>query len=148
MINLKNELAAEFLFDPRRGNPYFLKGKISVKAPYAPDGQKVVFYDSQGRQLLTVFVSESSFCNDDGVCNDERGESKQTCPNDCRGVVAPPPVEKEGLSAMVWTLIVLAMVAVGAGGWYGWRRWKKIKKLRNLEVGEIDKKSEFTDRLG
>src|SRR3989344_8941156 len=74
VINLKGEVAKTFQFDPRQGSPAFLKGKISVKAPYFADGQKVVFYDNQGDALLTIFVSESSFCNDDGICNADVGE--------------------------------------------------------------------------
>src|SRR3989344_5437411 len=62
IINLNDRVAGTFVFDPRRGDPSFLKGKVSVKAPYAADGQKAVFYDAQGSQLLTIFVSESTFC--------------------------------------------------------------------------------------
>ena len=139
IINLKNEVTAEFLFDPRRGDPDFLKGKISVKAPYVPDGQKVVFYDSQGRQLLTVFVSESSFCNDDGVCNFDRGENENTCPNDCKGVAATPPRSDEGfLSTNVMILITLVVAMLAAGGWYTWRKWRKVKYVQE---------NEFTDKL-
>ncbi|MBI4158307.1 MAG: hypothetical protein HY505_01645 [Candidatus Yanofskybacteria bacterium] len=127
IINLKNEVSTDFLFDPRQGNPDFLKGKISVKAPYVPDAQKVVFYDAQDKSLLTIFVSESSFCNDDGVCNDDRGEDYLTCSNDCRGVVAPPSPEQEtgGQGGMLMSAIyVLIILGVGVGGWYGWKWWK------------------------
>ncbi|OGN02625.1 MAG: hypothetical protein A2655_02790 [Candidatus Yanofskybacteria bacterium RIFCSPHIGHO2_01_FULL_43_42] len=140
IINLKNGVAAEFLFDPKRGNPDFLKGKISVKAPYAPDGQKAVFYDSQGKILLTVFVSESSFCNDDGTCNSDRGESEQTCPNDCRSAVPVPPpnLDKGFLSANVVILITLVIAILAAGGWYVWRRREKAKHIQE---------NEFTDKF-
>ena len=141
VVNLKGETAATFKFDPRRGNPNFLKGKISVKAPYVSDGQKVIFYDAQNGPLVTVFVSESSFCNDDGVCNSERGEDGKTCPNDCAGtpVPIPPPVEGKGLSGMVWTLIVLILALVGVGGWYGWRWWQKKRTAVQPD--------QFTDKL-
>ena len=74
IVNFKGEISKTFQFDPKQGNPNFVKGKILVKAPYLPDGQKVNFYNAQGNQLLSVFVSDSSFCNDDGVCNATVGE--------------------------------------------------------------------------
>ena len=144
VINIKGETTATFKFDPRRGNPDFLKGKISVKAPYVADGQKVVFYDSQNRQLLTIFVSESSFCNDDGICNSERGEDEKTCPADCKAATPVPtpvqPVSGEGgLSGTTIVLIALALAAAGAGGWYGWRRWQKKKAMTQID--------QFTNKL-
>ena len=136
VVNLLGQVAETFQFDPRGGSSNFLKGKISVKAPYVPDAQKVVFYDVQGRTLVTIFVSESSFCNDDGVCNSDRGEDEITCPNDCRGLPTTnnqqPTTDGRGLSGTVWTLIISALAVLGGGGWYVWRKWKETKKLRNL----------------
>ena len=139
VINFKNKVAAEFLFDPRRGNPDFLKGKISIKAPYVSDGQKTVFYDSQGKTLLTIPVSESSFCDDDGVCNFDRGEYEDTCPNDCAGVTPPPqPLDGEDgywrdgmLMAIIYILIIAGAVL---GGWYGWRRYKARKEALQAQL--------------
>src|SRR3989338_4457419 len=78
IITLSNQVASTFRFDPSRGDLTFSKGKISVKAPYAANGQKAVFYDAENKQLLTSFVNESSFCNEDGVCNTDRGEDETT----------------------------------------------------------------------
>lgn len=133
IINLNNQVAGIFQFDPRRDAPGFLKGKISVKAPYVPDGQKAVFYDAQGNQLLTIFVSESSFCNDDGVCNVDNGEDEKTCPADCKGVTPLPPIPEEpgggqgGVpAAFIYVLIIAGVVL---GGWFGWKWWQKRKEL-------------------
>ena len=144
VVNLKGETAATFKFDPRRGNPAFLKGKISVKAPYAPDGKKVVFYDVQDKPLLAIFVDESSFCNDDGICNVDRGEDKKTCPNDCAGVLPttlPPPYEKGPAASGLTTWIILTLVFVGAGlgGWYWWKWWQKKKAATQI--------NQFTNKL-
>jgi len=138
IINLKNEVATQFLFDPRRGNPDFLKGKISVKAPYIADGQKVVFYDAQAKPLLTVFVSESSFCDDDGVCNSDRGEDLQTCPNDCKTLPTAngqqPTTDGSGQGGILMAAIYVLITAGAAlGGWYGWKRWKKVKNVGENE---------------
>lgn len=128
IINFNGQVAGTFVFDPRRGDPSFLKGKLLVKAPYAPDGEKAVFYDNQGNQLLTIFVSESSFCNDDGVCNTDNGEDQNTCPADCKGVTPLPPITDNtgsGQGGILMNLIyVLIMAGAGLGGWYGWKWWK------------------------
>lgn len=145
VINLLNQTVATFQFDPRGGNINFVRGKISVKAPYLPDGQKVVFYDSQNRQLLTIFVSDNSFCNDDAVCNFDRGEDEKTCPNDCIGATPLPlPGEEEegggpvsGVNVIILSILVVAFLAVG--GWYAWRRWRKVKYVQE---------NQFTNKLG
>ena len=113
-----------------------------MKAPYIPDGQKAVFYDSQGRVLLTIFVSDSSFCNDDWTCNSEKGEDEKTCPNDCTALSTiddqqPTAGENEGFSPMIlWSLLT---VLAAVGGWYVWRRWKKAKYVQE---------DQFTNKLG
>lgn len=137
VVNLSNKVAATFLFDPRQGNPKFLKGKISVKAPYFPDGQKVNFYDGQGNQLLSIFVSESSFCNDDGVCNPDVGEDSKTCPSDCK-IATPVPTTSAGPSmgngktGLVWGLIYI-IIGVGLAGGL-WYFFKKRKDLSMIEA--------------
>src|SRR3989344_2374670 len=158
VINLKGEVAKTFQFDPRHGDPKFLKGTLSVKAPYVSDGQKVNFYDGQGNQLLSIFVSESSFCNDDGVCRSEVGEDAKTCPSDCKTVTpvpttitTEPPAGGGGmLKGIIYLIIGLGMV----GGWYGgsaiWRRWKKSrnpipKPMAEIPIAEGDR--EKIDKL-
>lgn len=135
IVNLKGEVANTFQFDPRRSNPQFLKGTLSVKAPYVPDGQKAVFYNSQGQSLLSIFVSDSSFCNDDGVCNSDVGEDRKTCPNDCKAVILTPPVEPHiGQSDVIKILIYLIIgLGVVAGGWFGWKWWKHKKEAQTIE---------------
>ncbi len=129
VINLKGEIAKTFQFDPHQGNSKFLKGKISVKAPYAPDGQKVNFYDGQGNQLLSIFVSESSFCNDDGVCNADVGEDAKTCPSDCKQVLPVPVASPDilsgaGTSGVLKGIIYLIIGLAIAGGFWWWRKRK------------------------
>lgn len=135
VVNLKGEVAATFQFDPRQGNPKFLKGKISVKAPYVPDGQKVNFYNTQGNQLLSIFVSESSFCNDDGVCNSAVGEDTKTCPSDCKTATPVPTIPavlpgSGGASGVLQGLIYL-IIGLGLAGGFWW--WKKRKSSQTME---------------
>ena len=133
IITFNDQVAGTFVFDPRRGNPSFLKGKLSVKAPYVPDGEKAVFYDAQGNQLLTIFVSESSFCNDDGVCNTDNGEDENTCPADCKGVTPLPSVSEEpgGGQDAVPTVFIYVLIIAGAvlGGLWYWFRKKNESSL-------------------
>lgn len=136
IINLKGEVAGTFQFDPRQGNPQFLKGKIAVKAPYVPDGEKAVFYDSQGRSLLTVFVSESSFCNDDGVCNSDVGEDTKTCPSDCRILTSVPTVSTEPSADNGKTGLVRGIVYIIVGVGLAGGLWYFLKKRKDLSTSE------------
>ncbi len=142
VVNLKGEIARTFQFDPRHGDPKFLKGKISVKAPYAPDGQKVIFYNNQNQSLLTIFVSESSFCNDDGVCNADVGEDHTTCPSDCK-VATPPPAggstattePSAGLGGGLLKGIIYLIIGLGIVGGFWWWRKRKMNQGRELPSG-------------
>ena len=138
VINLKGEVAETFQFDPRQGNPNFLKGTLSVKVPYLPDGQKVSFYDGQGNQLLSIFVSDSSFCNDDGACNSDTGEDVKTCPSDCKSLATPVatpsvgPIAGGGGTSGVIKGIIYLIIGLGiTGGWFGWKWWQKRKQSQN-----------------
>lgn len=91
ILNAAGEVAGHFVFDPKQGDVKFTKGKVSVKAPYVADGEKAIFYDSQNNPVLTIFVSDSSFCNDDGICNADKGEDSLSCPKDCKQTLPAPP---------------------------------------------------------
>lgn len=91
IINVLGGVANSFIFDPRGGDMSFTKGKISVEAPYVADGQKAVFFDAQNKPILTVPVSDSSFCDDNGICDSERGEDFYSCPRDCKQQTLPVP---------------------------------------------------------
>lgn len=138
VINLKGEVASTFQFDPKQGNPNFLKGILLVKAPYFPDGQKVNFYNAQGSQLLSISVSESSFCNDDGVCNPDVGEDTKTCPSDCKTATPVPVVSNQPSagwgSGVLKVIIYLIIGVVIAGGWFGWKWWQKRKQSSAIEM--------------
>ncbi|KKW02628.1 MAG: hypothetical protein UY36_C0005G0012 [Parcubacteria group bacterium GW2011_GWA1_49_11] len=131
VINFMGEIADHFAFDPKAGDVKFTKGKISVKAPYIADGDKVVFYDSRNLAVLTVNVSGSSFCNDDGVCNDEKGEDSSSCPKDCKQSLPAPPVTpavtaegEGGTSLLAGILYALAGLVLFGGLWFFLKRRK------------------------
>ena len=124
IINFAGEIAANFQFNPKQG-------KNSVNATYIADGQKVVFYDSQNQPVLTIPVSDSSFCNDDGICNADRGEDSLSCPKDCKQSLPVPivttPTPSVGGSNGLWSGILYALgglVLLGLGWWFFKRRGK------------------------
>ncbi len=129
VINMVGAVADNFTFDPKQGNPKFTVGKISVKAPYVADGQRVVFYDNQNQPVLTISVSDSSFCNDDGICNADRGEDSLSCPKDCKqSLPAPPtitPTASPASSSGLWAGIlytILGILLIGLVWWLFKRR--------------------------
>lgn len=131
IINLKSQTVKTFGFDPRGGNPAFTAGKIQVKAPYVPDGMRASFYNSQGEQLVTVFVTEGSICNDDGFCDSTAGENENVCANDCMKSTptpmanAEPPSFNDESNILNFILYIVGGAAVGLGAWFGWKWWKK-----------------------
>lgn len=86
IVNFKNSVADNFSFDPQKGNRSFTRGKISVNAPYSGDASRVDFYDSQNKFVLSVSLSASAVCNDNGICEEKFGENSYTCPSDCGSI--------------------------------------------------------------
>jgi len=135
LVNFKFEIVKEILFDPKRGNAEFKQGKITVKAPYLPDGLKANFYDHQNNQLVSIFINTGSICNDDDFCNNSAGENETTCPNDCKRTRTPAPFSAnevaafdEGLDIMTLITYSVGGLIVLAGAWFGWKWWKKRKE--------------------
>lgn len=137
IVNFKSEVVKTFQFDPQRGDPRFLKGKVSVRGPYAADALKASFYDGQGKQLLSVFVSQASICDNSGLCDSEAGENEQICPNECKKPrittpqgtrLPPPPVSDEGPDITTILTYVVGGVGVAVVAWFGWKWWRKRRE--------------------
>ncbi len=121
IINFPGEIASHFTFDPKQGDTNFVQGKITVKAPYVADAQKSIFYDAQNQPLLTISLGESSFCNDDGICNEDRGEDSLSCPKDCKQSLPAPPTTSPApstsnssgiVSGIIYTVIGIILLGV------------------------------------
>jgi hypothetical protein len=131
VINSLNKTEATFKFDPRQGSQTFVRGKISVKGPRFADAQKVNFYNDKDQLLLTLDVSGSSFCNDDGICNSDFGENHNNCPNDCKLLpkptpsASPSPATSGGFPSAVFVVIAVVVVAIVV-----WLVWFIIKKRK------------------
>ncbi len=117
VITFAGQVGAQFKFDPRNGDANFERGKITVKAPYISDAQRVIFYDPQHNAILTIPVEASSFCNDDGFCNADRGEDYKSCSRDCRAGVLPEPTQTAGPvsrsgGSYPWVGIIYSIIGV------------------------------------
>ncbi len=117
VFGVNGDKIAEALFKiPTSSMP---RGPVIVRAPYFANAGKVVFLNSKGVQLLTVSVAESSFCNDDKVCNADVGEDWKNCRNDCvqpavtlpsASPSATPVPQEQGSNFM--QIVVLAVFAI------------------------------------
>lgn len=84
-----------FWFDkPTTFVPAEGKSILDIRAPFFANADHVTFFSASGKKLFTISVSGSSFCNDNGVCNKDVGESSLNCPNDC------PPIPGEELQVI------------------------------------------------
>ena len=77
MISGKGEILASYPFVPS------LSGTQSVTIPYDPRGYGVHIYNDRGADVLTIDISGSRVCNDNGVCDSDAGEDSLSCPTDC-----------------------------------------------------------------
>src|SRR3989344_3456105 len=137
VLNFKGETVKTFLFDPKGGRSGFTAGKIVVKGPYVSDGLRVQFYDNQGKQTVTIFVSMSAVCNDDNLCDTAGGESEKNCSSDCKKPRATPvPAASVEPTSGFFTdfdlnsilIYVVGGVGVAVLAWFGWKWWKKRKE--------------------
>ncbi|HWA64601.1 MAG TPA: hypothetical protein VG866_02010, partial [Candidatus Paceibacterota bacterium] len=132
ILNFSGQVGAHFVFDPRQGDTHFTEGKLSVSAPYVADGDRAVFYDSQNNPLLTISISQSSYCNDDGICNADNGEDSLSCPKDCKQTLpAPPPTQNQQSGGTDSSGIISGLLYIGAGVvmivGYWWYRRRRAK---------------------
>ncbi|HVZ11310.1 MAG TPA: hypothetical protein VG941_02775 [Candidatus Paceibacterota bacterium] len=130
ILNFSGQVGAHFVFDPRQGDIHFTEGKLSVTAPYVADGDRAVFYDSQNNPLLTISISQSSYCNDDGICNADNGEDSLSCPKDCKQTLPAPPPTQNQQSGSNSSGIISGLLYAGAGvvviiGYWWYRRRAK-----------------------
>lgn len=137
VLDVKNNVAKTFEFDPQKGNSNFKTGKVVVKAPYVPNGLRVIFYDNNNNNLVSVFVIGGSLCNDDDVCSAGAGENENNCPNDCKKQKTPTPTpiiaEEPGLlggdsgltSILIYVFVGLGVLVIA---WFGWKWWRKRRE--------------------
>ena len=126
VIGISGSIIGNFKF-----NPPVAKGKVSVKGPHFSNASKVNFYNDKDELLLTVQVSESSVCNEDGVCNSDTGEDSQNCSNDCKATPTETPKDQPSLLGRIFSLTNLLGLTVAAILIFLFR-WLKRKKQNVL----------------
>jgi hypothetical protein len=143
VVNFLNKVGMSVNFDPQQGNPNFRSGSFSVEIPYVADGREVNFYNGQNRKLLTVPVSDTSFCDDDTACETEFGEDYLNCPYDCKEAILPGPGQaspsvpdqsgengQSGRNYLIWIIIGAGILAGTAVYLF---RWLKSRSNRSAD---------------
>ena len=141
IVSIKGVKLVEIKFDPGIQLAEKTVGKLTVTAPYFANARDVNIYDNQEKILISIPVGETSFCNDDKICDSDIGENYSNCPNDCTSssllvvtpspsVMATPETGKTSslLSAILYILAGLALV----GGYFGWRWYQKRNFNNNI----------------
>jgi hypothetical protein len=90
----KKSLARFWFHTPQTFVPAKQKSVLSVSAPYFANADHVTFFRQNGTPLFTIDVSGSSFCDDNGACNSDRGENGRNCPHDCP-LTEETPIKEE-----------------------------------------------------
>ena len=93
VVNIKNKEDARFGFMAPTTTVVALgKSLLSVWGPMFADADHVSFYTRSNKHLFDISVKDSSFCNDNNICDETIGENGRNCPNDCH---TPPPSNQE-----------------------------------------------------
>jgi hypothetical protein len=132
----------EVEFDPGIQLAGKTSGKLTVLMPYFANAKDINIYDNKRSILISIPVGETSFCNDDKICDSDVGENYINCSNDCTSSslatvspsASPTALPKTGktsslLSAILYVLGGLVIV----GGYFGWR-WYQKKNLNNITI--------------
>ncbi len=115
ILDVQGRTVAQFSFD-------LVQGANTVFAPYRADAAQARFSDAQHQTLLSVDISGSSFCNDNGACEPETGEDVANCPRDCVGVPAAPAHNRH----VVWLALGAAVALIVGGAWLRVRARKAV----------------------
>lgn len=142
IVSIKGVKLAEVKLDPGVQLAGKTIGKLTVTLPYFANAKDVNIYDNQRRILISIAVSESSFCNEDKICDSDVGENYNNCVNDCTSSsllavtpsASPTALPEAGktsslLSAILYMLGGLVIV----GGYFGWR-WYQKRNLNNTII--------------
>jgi len=76
--------------------PVVVAGKLTpvlLRVPYFPNAARIYIFQGS-TPLLTIDVSPSLLCWENGLCEIALGENSEYCPSDCQGGVLPPPPQE------------------------------------------------------
>lgn len=83
VMSFRNEVLSKFHFQ-------LALGENEVEAPHFPNNRLIRFFSSQGALLLELDVQDSASCNENNMCQKDRGENPLNCPYDCNGSKPAP----------------------------------------------------------
>ena len=142
VISIGGVKLAEVIIDPGAQLIGKTSGKLTVTLPYFANTKDINIYDNKRGILISIPVGETSFCNDDKICDSDIGENYNNCPNDCTSTslatatpsasptaILEPSKTSPLLSAILYILGGLVIV----GGYFGWR-WYQKKNLNNITI--------------
>lgn len=131
VVSIRGVVLGSFNFVPTQLLSGQQKGKIVVRAPYFANAKEVAIYNNAGQLVIRVPVIESSFCNEDNICDIDVGENYVNCSNDCKEPATPTPISTPVLAppddnssfgeAFLYIFGGLAIV----GAWLGFRWWQR-----------------------
>ena len=141
VISVKGVKLTEIKFDPGLTLVGKTAGKLVIALPYFANAKDVNIYDNQEKILISIPVGETSFCNDDKICDSDVGENYNNCPNDCTSssllAVTPSPSttaipETGKTSSLLSAILYILGGLVIAGGYFGWRWYQKRNFNNNI----------------
>lgn len=89
VLNSRNAIIYSQMVDPAALAQH--NGDLAI--PYNNSGTTVVFTNASGGTPLSIDLSGSRVCDDNGSCDSPYGENAHTCPGDCGSIsYSSPPV--------------------------------------------------------
>jgi hypothetical protein len=99
IIGVRGNMLGSFGFDdPKTVVPALGKSVFDVYTPFFANGTRALISTKEGKKLLELSLSGTSFCNDNAVCDTDVGENFVNCANDCPApeVLTPIPQTNDG----------------------------------------------------
>ncbi len=69
--------------------------------PYQNSGTEAIFKNSTGVTALSIDLTGSRVCDDNGVCYADAGENSYNCPGDCGAIAAQPALQVATVGAQI-----------------------------------------------
>ena len=139
IISFQDKTLSTFEFSPSKNRvdrsisaSSFNIGKVSLITAYYPQAKEINFYEpSTSNKIISVSVEREALCNENKICESERGESGFTCPSDCISSPTPIPDSQASSGSNVgkWVGIVLYIVGGIVLAVIAWFLYKSRQKV-------------------
>ena len=131
VVSIRNVVLGSLDFSPTQLLSDQQKGKIVVRAPYFANAKEVAIYNNVTQLVIKIPVIESSFCNEDNICDIDVGENYKNCLNDCKESVTPAPtptptpVPADNKSSFGEAFLYIFGGLAIVGAWLGFKWWQR-----------------------